>query len=71
MDVITSYSIHYTKLYEFDQVFSSLRREGFFLMEIHERKTQVLLRLLKDQGFQSIRIVKDLNGRDRVIIAQR
>ena len=47
-----------------------LRKGGYLLLEINQYLSQETFELLCDNGFASVRLLKDLPGNDRMLIAQ-
>jgi protein-(glutamine-N5) methyltransferase, release factor-specific len=47
-----------------------LRKGGYLLLEINQYLAPETLQLLSDKGFRKLRLQKDLQGNDRMIIAQ-
>ena len=47
-----------------------LRKGGYLLLEINQYLSQETFELLCDNGFASLRLLKDLPGNDRMLIAQ-
>jgi len=48
-----------------------LTRDGYIVFEIGDDQAEIISGILLEQSFQSIDVLKDLSGRDRVITAQR
>ena len=47
-----------------------LRKGGYLLLEINQYLSQETFELLCNNGFASVRLLKDLPGNDRMLIAQ-
>ncbi len=50
---------------------TKLKKEGIIYFEINEAFGDEIEQLLHDQGFEEVRIVKDLNGKDRIAVGVR
>ena len=48
-----------------------LRRDGIMFLEIGADQAESVSGMLRDHGFRDIRLVRDLGGRDRVLMAKR
>ena len=48
-----------------------LRRDGIMFLEIGADQAESVSGMLRDHGFRDIRLVQDLGGRDRVLMAKR
>ena len=48
-----------------------LKKEGFLYFEIHEHFGERLIQLLTEFGFVNIELRKDLQGKDRMMMAQK
>ncbi len=48
-----------------------LRRDGIMILEIGADQAESVSRMLREHGFREIRLVQDLGGRDRVLMAKR
>ena len=48
-----------------------LRRDGIMILEIGADQAESVSGMLRDHGFRDIRLVRDLGGRDRVLMAKR
>ena len=48
-----------------------LASEGFVMFEIGDTQALAVSTLLTDAGFARVHVVKDLSGRDRVVIARQ
>ena len=48
-----------------------LRRDGIMILEIGADQAESVSGMLRDHGFRDIRLVQDLGGRDRVLMAKR
>ena len=48
-----------------------LRRDGIMILEIGADQAESVSGMLHDHGFRDIRLVRDLGGRDRVLMAKR
>ena len=48
-----------------------LRRDGIMILEIGAEQAESVSGMLRDHGFRDIRLVQDLGGRDRVLMAKR
>ena len=47
-----------------------LKKDGYLIMEIGETQAAEVVEMLKEMHYKSVDIVKDLAGKDRVIVAQ-
>lgn len=60
--------IFYRRIAEFAKV--HLKKGGTLYFEINEALGQEMIELLESLGFSSVRLIKDLNGRDRMTYAE-
>lgn len=60
--------IFYRRIAEFAKVY--LKKGGTLYFEINEALGQEMIELLESLGFSSVRLIKDLNGRDRMTYAE-
>jgi len=60
--------IFYRRIAEFAKI--HLKKGGKLYFEINEALGQEMVELLKIIGFSSIRLIKDLNGKDRMTYAE-
>ena len=49
----------------------NLKKEGWLYFEIHEKYGKNLVELLERKGFFNITLNKDINGKDRIVKAQK
>lgn len=61
--------IFYSKIAE--MALNYLKFEGYLFFEVHENLGEDVFQLLKDKGFISIELKKDLQGKNRMIKAQK
>jgi release factor glutamine methyltransferase len=59
----------YRKILKFAQ--NHLSRNGWIYFEINEAMGQEMVRLLDKKGYLNIRLKKDINGKNRMIKAQK
>jgi release factor glutamine methyltransferase len=50
---------------------NSLHDSGYLYFEIHESFGQETIQMLKEMGFQNINLYQDLQGKDRIVSAQK
>ncbi|MBI3234636.1 MAG: peptide chain release factor N(5)-glutamine methyltransferase [Bacteroidetes bacterium] len=61
--------IFYRKIAELG--LTKLKENGVLFLEINEQKGQLLQELYESKGYKEVTIIKDINGRDRMLFAKK